>query len=100
MTVAMSAEEMTEAAVQWFGSLGKWPEESVMEIATQLRKAKTETPEYYGVQAILLSFLAANKGEWPPIPPKRFAKWIPRMPDLITRYAKEIMIVETKVDGA
>jgi len=98
--ISMTTEEMTEAALQWFGSLGKWPKESVRQMVTQLRNAKTETAEYYGVQAILLSFLVANNGERPPMSPGKFSKKIiPLMPDLITRYAKSIMIVETRHDG-
>ncbi len=88
----MKPEELANAAADWFGSLGAWPEEAVVDVALQNRQGKCAGPGYYGVTAVLLMLVAVNDGHWPPMTPAKFAADLrdPSHHEQIARYAKTV----------
>lgn len=92
--LTFTAEQIVSEAVEWFGSLGQWPEISVQDMIRTNHKAKTETAAYYGVQAALLMLVAVNESKWPPMPPLAFANELASDSGPLVRYAKDIMITE------
>jgi hypothetical protein len=91
-----TVEELVAASVDWFRLLGSWPEESVEETIRIFNRARTDTAGHYGVQAILLMFAAANKGQWPPMPPKKFAAALKKDPLPVGKYARWVMMYEAQ----
>ena len=51
-----SADEMVNAAAQWFGALPSWPDESPAEMVRHLNRHKTDTSAHYGFVGTLLRF--------------------------------------------
>ena len=98
----MRPEELANAAADWFGSLGRWPEESVEDVARQNHQARCAGPGSYGVAAILLMLTLANDGRWPPMTPVKFAEDLrdPSRHEQIARYAKNVEIVESSKGAA
>jgi len=93
-----TTDALIDGAVQWFGSMPHWPEETPAVVARRNWHAKFDCAAHYGVQAVLLMLVAANEGEWPPVSPRRFAKGLrdPRAAAQITRYAKEVVVGELR----
>ena len=93
-----TTDALIDGAVQWFGSMPHWPEETPAVVARRNWHAKFDCAAHYGVQAVLLMLVAANEGEWPPVSPRSFAKGLrdPRAAAQITRYAKEVVVGELR----
>ncbi len=97
-TTPYTPHELANAAADWFASLSRWPRGAVDSVAVENIRSKTETAGYYGVQAVLLMFIA-TKNDWPPMSPKSFADGFLRDPAvhaLVARYAQNIREVERR----
>ena len=96
----IDVDEMVSAAAEWIRSLGSWPSDESGEAMTRrLAGAKVEGAAYYGVQAILLSFVTANDGEWPPISPRQFSSHMTadsRIAGIVARHARSVMVTELR----
>ena len=104
--MSAAVDEMVTGAAQWFGSLGRWPNESVRQVAVQNIRAKAldpgayDNPAYYGIAGVLLMLLAANDGLWPPMSPSAFAKSLsrPNVAEQLVRYIENVKIVEEEMN--
>ena len=98
MVDVFTTEALVSGAAQWFGSMPRWPDDSVEVVARRNWNAKFDCAAHYGVQAVLLMLIAANKGEWPPVTPRRFAAGLkdPRSVKQIARYAREVIAAELR----